>query len=40
MADRLNRITTRTGDQGTTGLADGRRVPKTHARIDALGDID
>jgi cob(I)alamin adenosyltransferase len=40
MADRLNRITTRTGDQGTTGLADGRRVPKTHARIDALGDVD
>ena len=40
MTDRLNRITTRTGDQGTTGLADGRRVPKTHARIDALGDVD
>jgi cob(I)alamin adenosyltransferase len=40
MADRLNRITTRSGDQGTTGLADGRRVPKTHARIDALGDVD
>ena len=40
MADRLNRITTRTGDQGTTGLADGGRVPKTHARIDALGDVD
>ncbi len=40
MADRLNRITTRTGDQGTTGLADGTRVPKTHARIDALGDVD
>ncbi len=40
MTDRLNRITTRTGDQGTTGLADGRRVPKTHARIDAIGDID
>jgi cob(I)alamin adenosyltransferase len=40
MADRLNRITTRSGDQGTTGLADGRRVPKTHSRIDALGDVD
>lgn len=40
MTDRLNRITTRTGDQGTTGLADGRRVSKTHARIDALGDVD
>jgi len=40
MADRLNRITTRTGDQGITGLAGGTRVPKTHARIEALGDVD
>ena len=40
MTERLNRITTRTGDQGTTGLADGRRVPKTHPRIAALGDVD
>lgn len=37
---RLTRITTRTGDTGGTGLANGRRLPKTHARIVALGDID
>ncbi len=38
--NRLTRITTRTGDTGTTGLADGTRLPKTHARIAALGDVD
>jgi cob(I)alamin adenosyltransferase len=40
MADRLTRITTRTGDDGTTGLGDGQRVPKTALRIAALGDVD
>jgi len=40
MANRLTRIVTRTGDQGTTGLADGRRVPKHDARIAALGAVD
>jgi cob(I)alamin adenosyltransferase len=40
MTDRLTRIYTRTGDKGTTGLADGRRVEKYHPRIEALGDID
>ncbi len=40
MADRLTRITTRTGDDGTTGLGNGRRVPKTAARIEALGAVD
>ena len=40
MGHRLSRITTRTGDDGTTGLGDGSRVPKTHARIAALGDVD
>nr|WP_067298635.1 cob(I)yrinic acid a,c-diamide adenosyltransferase [Marinobacterium profundum] len=40
MSDRLNRIYTRSGDKGTTGLADGRRVEKYHPRIEALGDID
>ena len=40
MAKRLTRIYTRTGDDGTTGLADGSRVPKDSARIDAIGDID
>ena len=40
MANRLTQITTRTGDDGTTGLADGRRVPKHHLRIHALGEVD
>jgi cob(I)alamin adenosyltransferase len=40
MADRLTRIYTRTGDDGATGLADGRRVPKDHLRIEALGCLD
>ncbi|MDO9174463.1 MAG: cob(I)yrinic acid a,c-diamide adenosyltransferase, partial [Actinomycetota bacterium] len=38
--NRLTRITTRTGDDGSTGLADGTRLPKTHPRIVALGDVD
>lgn len=38
--NRLDRITTRTGDDGSTGLADGRRVGKNHARIEALGAVD
>jgi cob(I)alamin adenosyltransferase len=37
---RLDRITTRTGDTGSTGLGDGRRVPKDHPRIHAIGAID
>lgn len=37
---RLTRIYTRSGDDGSTGLADGRRVPKDSARIQAIGDID
>ena len=37
---RLTSITTRTGDNGTTGLADGSRVDKDCARLDALGDLD
>ncbi|MCW5661121.1 MAG: cob(I)yrinic acid a,c-diamide adenosyltransferase [Burkholderiaceae bacterium] len=40
MGHRLTRIATRTGDDGTTGLADGSRVPKSHLRIAALGDVD
>jgi cob(I)alamin adenosyltransferase len=36
----LNRIYTRTGDDGTTGLGDGARVPKTHPRIVAYGGVD
>lgn len=40
MANRLSKISTRTGDDGTTGLGDGSRVPKDHLRIAALGDVD
>jgi cob(I)alamin adenosyltransferase len=40
MANRLTRITTRTGDAGTTGLADGSRVAKDAPRIAALGEVD
>lgn len=40
MGHRLSRITTRTGDDGTTGLGDGSRLPKHAPRIVALGDID
>jgi len=40
MGHRLSKITTRTGDGGTTGLADGSRVNKDHPRITAMGEID
>ncbi len=40
MANRLTQIATRTGDDGTTGLGDGTRVPKSHLRVAALGDVD
>ena len=40
MAHRLTRIYTRTGDEGTTGLADGSRVAKDHPRIEAMGAVD
>ncbi|MGC2047057.1 MAG: cob(I)yrinic acid a,c-diamide adenosyltransferase [Gallionella sp.] len=40
MANRLSKIVTRTGDDGTTGLADGTRLGKDHARIAALGSVD
>jgi cob(I)alamin adenosyltransferase len=40
MANRLSQIATRTGDDGTTGLGDGTRVPKSHLRIAAMGDVD
>jgi len=36
----LNRIYTRAGDDGTTGLGDGTRIPKTHPRIGAYGAVD
>jgi cob(I)alamin adenosyltransferase len=40
MANRLSKITTRTGDSGTTGLGDGSRIHKSAARVEALGDVD
>ncbi len=40
MGHRLSKITTRTGDSGETGLGDGSRVLKDHARIAALGELD
>lgn len=40
MGNRLSKIYTRTGDQGTTGLGDGTRVDKDSLRVDAMGDVD
>jgi cob(I)alamin adenosyltransferase len=40
MGKRLTRIYTRTGDDGTTGLADGTRTDKNDPRIEVIGDID
>lgn len=37
---KLNKIYTRTGDDGTTGLVDGSRVSKTNARLHAIGEVD
>ena len=40
MGNRLSRIYTRTGDDGTTGLGDGTRLPKHHPRVAAYGTVD
>lgn len=40
MGHRLSKIYTRTGDDGTTGLGDGTRVPKDHLRVEAYGTVD
>lgn len=40
MSNRLTQIATRTGDDGTTGLGDGTRVPKDDLRVMAMGDVD
>ena len=37
---RLNKIYTRTGDDGTTGLVGGERIPKNSARVAAYGTVD
>lgn len=40
MGNRLSKIYTRTGDDGTTGLGDGSRIAKDSLRVDAMGDVD
>ena len=40
MGNRLSKIYTRTGDDGTTGLGDGSRVAKDSARVGAYGTVD
>jgi cob(I)alamin adenosyltransferase len=40
MGNRLTRIYTRTGDDGTTGLGTGERVPKDCPRVEAYGTVD
>ena len=40
MGKRLTKIYTRTGDDGTTGLADGSRIAKDAPRIEAIGTVD
>mgnify|MGYP001358815113 FL=1 len=37
---RINKVYTRTGDEGDTGLVGGRRVAKEHPRIEAYGTVD
>jgi len=40
MGHRLSKIYTRTGDEGSTGLADGRRLPKTSPLLELIGEVD
>lgn len=40
MGNRLSKIYTRTGDDGTTGLGDGTRTAKDDARVEAYGTVD
>lgn len=40
MGNRLSKIYTRTGDDGTTGLGDGSRIAKNSLRVQAMGDVD
>ncbi|MCA1778778.1 MAG: cob(I)yrinic acid a,c-diamide adenosyltransferase, partial [Xanthomonadaceae bacterium] len=40
MGNRLSKIYTRTGDDGTTGLGDGSRIQKDSLRVEAYGTVD
>ncbi len=40
MGNRLSKIVTRTGDDGTTGLGDGQRLAKNSRRVEAMGSVD
>ena len=40
MGNRLSKIYTRTGDEGTTGLGGGERIAKDSLRVDVLGEVD
>jgi cob(I)alamin adenosyltransferase len=40
MGNRLTKVYTRTGDQGSTGMADGSRRPKNDPRVHCMGEID
>ena len=40
MGNRLSKLYTRTGDDGTTGLGDGSRINKDSPRVTAMGDVD
>ncbi len=40
MGNRLSKIYTKTGDDGSTGLADGSRIAKNAQRVDAMGSAD
>lgn len=40
MGHRLSKIYTKTGDDGTTGMGDGSRLPKDHVRLEAIGEVD
>lgn len=40
MGNRLSKIYTRTGDEGTTGLGDGERITKDSLRVGVMGDVD
>lgn len=40
MGNRLSKIVTKTGDDGTTGLAGGTRIRKDHPRMETIGTID